>query len=116
MIVTTSNKTQLQMVRGTSQLIEIRVTGPDGAPYTLLEGDVIRFGVKYHEERPDYLLKKESTELTGGVTRIALEPEDTGELECGVYKFDIGLQTGEQYLSVVPYSDFVLLPNITGKE
>lgn len=116
MIVTTNRKNRLEIVRGTSQLIEIRITGPDGAPYSLLEGDVIRFGVKFHQDRPDYLLKKEARELTGGVTRIALEPEDTGNLECGIYKFDIGLQTGAQYLCVVPYSDFVLLPNITEKE
>ena len=116
MIFTTSNKTALRIVRGASQLIEIRVCSPDGGPYELLEGDVIRFGVKFDENRGDYLLKKETTQLTGGITRIALEPEDTKDLECGMYKFDIGLQTGEQYLTVVPYSDFIVLPSITGKE
>lgn len=116
MIFTTSKKTELRLVKGTSQLLEIRVRGADGGPYTMLEGDVIRFGVKFSENSADYVLKKETEELTDGITRIALEPEDTANMEAGLYRFDIGLQSGDQYFIIVPYSDFVLMPNITAKE
>lgn len=116
MFVKPCRNSEIRMVRGTSQLLEIRVTDGHGAPYVLSEGDVIRFGVKYEEGNGAYLVKKQSSTLTDGITRIHLTPEDTMEMEPGRYKFDIGLQTGEDYFPVVAYSDFILVPNVTEKE
>lgn len=116
MIFSTCKKTELRMVRGSSQVIQVQVRTPSGQPYTLLEGDVIRFGVKYDENASAYLLKKETTELTGGVSFINIEAEDTIGMEVGKYKFDIGLQSGQYYFPIVKFSDFILEPNITAKE
>lgn len=109
-------RNELRMVRGSTQTLEVRLLGPDGKPYDPLGGSVLRFGIKYDENSSGYLLKKETTELTGGIGWFTLIPEDTLGMECGGFKYDIGLQSGELYECVVPYSDFVLVPNITSKE
>lgn len=116
MIFSTCRKTELRMVRGSSQVIEVRVRSAGGQAYELLEGDVIRFGVKYDEASTSYLVKKESTTLTDGICYITIDAEDTIGMEVGKYKFDIGLQSGEHYFPIVKYSDFILEPNITAKE
>lgn len=116
MVFAPCRKTELRMVRGSSQVIEVRVRTPQGLPYVPLEGDVIRFGVKYDEGSGSYLVKKETSELTDGTAYITIEAEDTIAMETGGYKFDIGLQSGEYYFPIVKYSDFILEPNITAKE
>lgn len=108
--------TRLKMVRGSTQVIEIQILSPDGQPYVLLEGDVIRFGVKNPEFPGSYLVKKERGSLSNGITSVTILPEDTIGMEPGRYSYDIGLQSGENYFPVVPYSDFVLEPNVTWKE
>lgn len=116
MIFSTCRKKVLRLVRGATHTLELRVYGPDGRPYELLEGDVIRFGVKYDEGSTSFLLKKQSSELNDGVTWILIEAEDTLGMEAGEYKFDVGLQSGDYYFPIVRYSDFILEPNITTKE
>lgn len=104
------------MVRGTTQTLEVRLLGPDGSAYVPLEGDVLRFGIRYDEGSKGYLVKKETEALQDGIGCFTLEPEDTLGMECGCFQYDIGLQSGELYSSVVPCSDFILVPNITAKE
>ncbi len=116
MFFSTCKKTQLRLVRGASHTLEITVCGPDGKPYGLQEGDVIRFGVKYDGASSGYLVKKETETLVNGVTHIEIAPEDTMDMAAGEYKFDIGLQSGEGYFPVVRYSDLILEPNVTAKE
>ncbi len=116
LITISCRKNELRMIRGTTQTLEVRLLSPDGSAYKPLDGDVLRFGIRYDEDSSSYLLKKETSELTGGIGRFMLEPEDTTLMECGCFKYDIGLQSGDLYEMVIPYSDFVLLPNITAKE
>lgn len=116
MFFSTCRKTALRLVRGATHTLEIRVNGPDGRPYPLQEGQLIRFGVKYDESSGSYLVKKETGELVDGVTWIVIEAEDTMGMEAGEYKYDIGLQSGDDYFPIVKYSDFILEPNVTSKE
>ena len=109
-------RNELRMVRGCTQTLEVRLLSVDGKPYEPLEGDVLRFGVRYDENSSAYLLKKETAELAGGIGWFTLTPEDTIGMECGGFKYDIGLQSGEMYHSVIPCSEFVLIPHITSKE
>jgi len=104
------------MTRGSTHTFEVRLFGPDGSDYEPLKGDVLRFGVKYEDGFGNYLLMKQTQQLEGGIAWFVLNPEDTMTMEPGRYYFDIGLQSGEMYLPVVPYSAFILEPNITSKE
>lgn len=116
MVFLSKKENELKMVRGSSQTLEIQVLGPDGQPYVLLEGDVIRFGVKHPEYFGAYLIRKESRGLVNGMTSVDIDPEDTIGMEPGRYCYDIGLQSGEEYFPVVKYSEFILEPNVTWKE
>jgi len=116
MVFLTNRGTNLRMVRGSTQVLEIQVLGPDGEPYGLLEGEVLRFGVKNAECSSGYLVKKDCTELETGICRIILNPEDTIGMEPGRYSYDVGLQSGAHYYPVVTYSEFLLEPNVTWKE
>ena len=116
MVFLGKKETSLKMVRGATQVIEIQVLAPDGQPYVLLEGDVIRFGVKDAAHPSGYLVKKERGSLSNGITSVTILPEDTIGMEPGRYSYDVGLQSGEHYFPVIPCSDFVLEPNVTWKE
>ncbi len=116
MFFPTSKKTELRLVRGASHTLEVCICGPDGSPYMLQQGDMVRFGVKFDGASSVYLVKKEVSSLVDGITRIEITPEDTMGMEAGAYKFDIGLQSGGSYFPVVRYSDFILEPNVTAKE
>ncbi len=116
MIFLSQKENALQMVRGSTQVLQIHVQAPDGRPYVLMEGDVIRFGIKDSECTGGYFVKKESRELHNGTTQITIDPEDTIDMELGRYRYDIGLQSGDAYFPIVKYSDFLLEPNVTWKE
>lgn len=112
----TNRKNELRLVRGSTQMLQIRVWDAQGKPYQKLDGDVIRFGVKPDGEFGRYLLKKDTGELEEGLATITLQPEDTIGMEIGKYHFDIGLQSEGMYFPIVKYSEFILEPNITAKE
>ena len=116
MVYLSKKDTGLKMVRGSTQELEICVLSPHGHPYVLLDGDVIRFGVKNMDCLGGYLVKKEATELIQGIACITINPEDTVNMEPGRYCYDIGLQSGDHYFPVVKYSEFILEPNVTWKE
>lgn len=116
MVFLPNKESALNVIRGSTQILEIQVMGPEGEPYTLLEGEVLRFGVKNTECSSGYLVKKECRELEAGICQIVLSPEDTIGMEPGRYCYDVGLQSGSHYFPVVRYSDFMLEPNVTWKE
>lgn len=112
----TNSKHTLTAIRGTTTEFSVTITDANGNPYTLESGDVVRFGVKAEAGDDAYLIKKEVTEGTDGVVIFTLAPEDTIGLEPGWYKYDVGLQAQSDYFNVIPYSRFVVAPNVTKKE
>ena len=116
MVFLPHKQTELRMIRGSTMTLEVEMSAEDGQPYVLLEGDVIRFGVKHGFASGGYRILKETGELKEGIAQIQIDPEDTMEMEPGRYAYDIGIQSGENYFMVVGLSDFVLEPNVTGKE
>lgn len=112
----TNCKHTLEVIRGTTKSFSVNITDANGEPYSMEDGDVVRFGVKRESGDEAYLIKKEVTEGENGVFTFTLDPEDTIGLALGWYKYDIGLQTGDDYFNVIPYSRFVLAPNVTEKE
>lgn len=104
---------EIEMIRGTSEKIQIHVFDADGEPYTLASGEKLVFGVK---KKPDYeecVLKKVITECTDGVCTVNIAPKDTEGLAYGKYFYDVGLLSGDNYFSVIPPNAFNLIANIT---
>lgn len=105
---------QIKIYRGTSLEQKIKIL-KNGVPYIPEENDIFRFGVKESENSTRYLIKKEwgAAEVENGVVVIKLLPEDTSKLPVKTYKYDIGLQNEGKYQIIIPYSDFIVRPNIT---
>ncbi len=105
----------IKMVRGTTGVINVTVYGDDGSPYALKDGDKLILGVKTSLDSSDCCIKKVITEGSGEYAfRIA--PEDTANLTCGQLRYDVGLQTGSDYFTIIPCSPFILTHNVTSKE
>lgn len=104
---------KIEVVRGTTNTINIAVRDSDGNAHMLGAGEVIVFGVKKNYEDEECLILKTITSLVNGVGKLTLAPDDTAELACRKYVYDVGLKSGANYYSVIEASDFVVSANIT---
>ena len=102
----------IEMVRGTTNSIFVTVLDDDGEQYTLQSGDKLIFGVKTNINNSDCCIHKVITEGDGEY-EIRLKPEDTEDLPCGKFCYDVGLQVGEDYFPVIECSPFILNQNVT---
>jgi hypothetical protein len=113
-------KQNVSMVRGRTRIFNVRVTDGTGAAYILGTGEKLIFGVKKNYFDSGYLIKKSITSVNAtsepGVYAVVIKPEDTASLTCDIYCYDVGLQSGSDYYSVIDCSHFVIEPNITGEE
>lgn len=108
----------ISIIRGTSNTFNITLQDPEGQPYFLAAGEVLRFGVKTRHTEESYIIEKELTaeDLKNGVYPVKLLPEDTAGLCCYSYCYDVGVQSGDDYWIVIPCSPFVVEHNITQRE
>ena len=62
-----------------------------------------------------YLIEKEWTQkdVEDGVFVLTITPQDTIKMPYKKYKYDLGLQSGEDYFMIIPESNFQLCENIT---
>lgn len=104
---------KIKIVRGTTEPIPIALRKRDGTAYALASGEVVVFGVKKKCEDEACLILKTITSLINGVGEIALTPDDTADLTCGKYVYDVGLKSGANFYNVIPASDFVITENVT---
>lgn len=105
----------IEMVRGTSNSIFVTVRDENGDLYELKSGERLIFGVKSNKNNSDCCIKKIITSGTGEY-EFRLYPQDTENIECGKLCYDVGLQIGADYYSVIPCSPFVLTHNVTRRE
>ena len=106
---------QIEMVRGTTSTQQIRLM-ENSEPYILSNNEYIRFGVKEAGYTSRILIDKKFTSSDqdeDGVIEFKIMPNETASWPVKTYKYDIGLQSGEDYFIVIPESDFVLKQNIT---
>ena len=106
---------QIEMVRGTTAIQQIRLM-ENSQPYFLSENEYVCFGVKEAGYSSRLLIDKRFTSTDqdeDGVIEFKILPNETAKWPVKTYKYDIGLQSGEDYFIVIPESDLVLKQNIT---
>ena len=160
-------KQNISVTRARTHKLKIRLTGPDGLPYVMAQGEKLIFGVKKELTDPVYSISKTveyqagfeqvtgssvptweadkyysksisgrvdtytlttsepsdwSTTYTNyyinnGLYSIELVPSDTESLVPNTeYFYDVGLQSGVAYYSIIDTSKFYLVGNVTKKE
>lgn len=104
---------KIEIVRCTSNVLQINVTDANGAAYTLGDGEAVVFGVKKEAADTDLLIVKTAASVGDGVFMVALHPDDTENLPAGRYWYDVGVEKGADYFNVIELSPFVLVQNVT---
>lgn len=111
-------KQDIEIIRGTTNTFNIEVKDADGAAYALAGGEKLVFGVKANKSNTAYdivkILTSENANPSSGY-ELELCPEDTANLPCGRYCYDIGLQSGTDYYNIIECSHFIIAHNITSK-
>ena len=91
----TINGTSISVTRGDTLDITIEILYPDGTPYTVLAGDVIRFALKQRYTDAEPLICKE---IPHNGMNLRLEAEETKVLKAGgapyVYDVQITMEGG----------------------
>lgn len=86
--------TTITMTKGDTFAADIIINQPNGKPYNLVEGDVVRFAMKKNTKDAECLILKE---IPNATMKLVLNPEDTKDLDVGAYVYDMQLTkaTGE---------------------
>lgn len=108
-------KTDIEIVRGTTNTFDITVTDAFGQLYTLSANETLLFGVKRTPEDIDYIFVKSVKVGDNGVYSVVLHPEDTEQCNCCRYYYDVSIQSGDDFYNVIETSSFNIAPNITKK-
>lgn len=94
-IMVSINGTSISVTRGDTLDITIEILYPDGTPYTVMAGDVIRFALKQRYTDPEPLICKE---IPHAGMNLRLEAEETKALKAGgapyVYDIQITMEGG----------------------
>ena len=106
---------KIEIVRGTTNTFRISITDAAGKPYIPVAGDRVVFGVKKNRADETLLITKTAQVSQDGRAQVKIEPEDTAELCCDNYYYDISLETGEDFYNIVEASPFRISYNITSK-
>lgn len=104
---------KIEIVRCTTNTIQVSVSDANGAPYNLGSNEKIVFGLKVKPGDAELLLVKTAEIIGEGLFKFVLCPEDTENLPAGRYSYDVGLDNGTDYFNVIEPSPFVLEPNVT---
>lgn len=85
---------RISLTRGDSLILNIVIT-KNGERYNPVEGDKVRFALKYQIPDDEPLILKDADMSTMTLT---LDPEDTKELPFGTYYYDIELTTVDGFV------------------
>lgn len=103
----------IEIIRGTSKNIRLSLTDEAGNNYAPRPGDVAVFGVKRLLSSKELVITKKAEVQEDGTALFTLLPEDTAELCCDKYFYDVGLETGDEFYIVIPATTFRIKNNVT---
>ena len=105
---------KIRIVRGTTNIFGIVVNDENGAIYELVDGEKVVFGVKRDTDDADFIIRKEAVfSEADGAYVVTITPDDTIGCVCGSHVYDVGLEAGANYFSIIEPSPFEILPNVT---
>ena len=107
---------KITMTRGDTALIQVGITR-DGAAYTPVEGDSVRFAVKTELNRKgtEYVDEEPLIEIQIPIDTMILriDPEDTKSLPFRAYKYDIEITFSDGIVDTfINNEDFILAPEV----
>ena len=103
----------IEIVRGRTETFEITVLDQNGALYAAEAEEKVIFGIKRKEHDDNLIFARTATVNASGLYQVTLYPEDTENLECGKYFFDVGLQSGSNYFTIIDPSPLIIRHNVT---
>ena len=107
----------ISMVRGDTLALSISgIKNTDGTEYTLKSTDVVYLDVKKYATDKTAVFRKSVTaaEYVDGALPITISPEDTAELYCGDYCYDVRLYLDDDNIyTIIPMSKFRIVQNVT---
>lgn len=106
-------KTDIEIVRGTTNTFEITVRDKLGNLYDLKEGEVFYFGVKKKFSDDTFLFVKRITESENGVYTVEIEPQDTENCDSCRYFYDASIDSDANHYKVIETSLFHVKENVT---
>ena len=108
---------EIALVRGDTlklTLTDIRLS--DGTEYVLSDTDIVYLDVKKYATDKTAVFRKSVTaaEYVDGALPITILPEDTVDLPCGDYYFDVRLfMDDDNIYTIIPMSKFRIVQNVT---
>lgn len=106
-------KTDVEIVRGTTNTFQITVTNAFGQLYELGANEKLLFGVKKNHTDSTYIFVKTVKVGKNGVYTVTLHPEDTEKCDCCKYFYDVSIQSGDNFFNIIEASCFHVKKNIT---
>ena len=114
-------KHDITITRARTRVLKVYIYDASGNPYVLGSDEKLIFGVKKSLTDSNYVIKKIVTYVdydeNSHSYSFAIYPSDTTGMNFGVsYFYDVGLQNGTNYFTVIETSRFILEGNVTEKE
>lgn len=107
----------ISLVRGDTLALSISsIRNTDGTEYTLKSTDVVYLDVKKYATDKTAVFRKSVTaaEYVDGALPITILPEDTVDLPCGDYCYDVRLfMDDENIYTIIPMSKLRVVRNVT---
>lgn len=107
---------EIEIVRGTTNNFSLSIVDEDtGVHYVPRPGDIAVFGVKKCNTASGLVITKRASISEDGTAFFTICPEDTADLCCDKYLYDIGLESGTDFYNIIPATPFRITNNITFK-
>ena len=104
----------ISMIRGDSETITVSCKDASGLYTPFIDGDKIYFTVKKSVNDTVKVLQKVVTTFDDGKAIIEIRHDDTKDIECGVYMYDIQLSKLDGTVTtIIKPSRFVLNNEVT---